>query len=174
MNSPVQQGFLARRPGPHPPGSQTPGRRLRVLLALTLLPWWLAGCLVTPMPDESLAAGLLETAPAEPFVPHRFVLQDDTQVVGRLYYTRVQAEQTLLDIARAYGLGYEEIRSANPGVDPWTPVTGERVLLPLAHVLPDAPREGIVINLAARRLFHYRPGESGAPTEVVTHPIGIG
>ena len=145
-----------------------------MLLALTLLPWWLAGCLVTPMPDESLAAGLLETAPAEPFVPHRFVLQDDTQVVGRLYYTRVQAEQTLLDIARAYGLGYEEIRSANPGVDPWTPVTGERVLLPLAHVLPDAPREGIVINLAARRLFHYRPGESGAPTEVVTHPIGIG
>ena len=152
--------------------------RLRVWLRVwpLLLASALAGCMVTPMPDEPAP----EPVPAEPFVPYRFALTEDTQVIGQLYYTRVRDEQTLLDIARAYDLGYDDIIAANPGVDPWTPAAGERVLLPLAHVLPDAPRQGIVINLAARRLFYFppvAPGASvkqGAPTEVITHPIGIG
>jgi len=130
----------------------------------------LAGCMVTPLPDDARPAPV----PAEPFVPNRFQLAEDTQVIGRLHYTRVRGEQTLLDIARAYDLGYDDIIAANPGVDPWTPAAGERVLLPLAHVLPAAPREGIVINLAARRLFYFPPVEQGAPREVITHPIGIG
>ncbi|MFZ5655304.1 MAG: L,D-transpeptidase family protein [Pseudomonadota bacterium] len=140
----------------------------------------LSGCLVTPVPEDAQFADLRAarsrgsgTPVAAPAV-NRFRLAADTQVVGRLQYTRVRGGETLLDIARAYDLGYEDILAANPGVDPWTPVPGERVLLPLAHVLPDAPREGIVINLAARRLFHYPPAEGGAPVEVITHPIGIG
>lgn len=138
----------------------------------------LAGCLVTPMPED---ARLAESpgadsgrAPLAAPPANRFRLDADTQVVGRLEYTRVRGEETLLDIARAHDLGYEDIIAANPGVDPWLPVRGERVLLPLAHVLPDAPHEDIVINLAARRLFYYLPAESGAPAEVITHPIGIG
>lgn len=136
----------------------------QLLLALAL-----AGCMVTPMPDDALTP-----ASDEPFVPSRFALPEDTRIIGRLHYTTVRGEQTLLDIARAYDLGYDDIIAANPGVDPWTPAAGERVLLPLAHVLPDAPREGIVINLAARRLFYFLPAVQGAPREVVTHPIGIG
>ena len=101
--------------------------------------------------------------PPEPFALNSFELQDDTDVVGRLRYTTVQGEETLLDIARAYDLGYDEMLAANPGVDPWTPASGQRVLLPTAHVLPDAPREGIVINLAARRLFYYPPRHDGEP-----------
>ena len=132
----------------------------------------LTGCLVTPVPEdarfEQLGAAEIET----PAV-NRFPLAADTQVVGRLQHTRVRGQETLLDIARAYDLGYDDIVAANPGVDPWTPVAGERVLLPLAHVLPDAPREGIVINLAARRLFYYPPASAGAAA-VITHPIGIG
>lgn len=112
--------------------------------------------------------------PPEPFALNSFELQDDTDVVGRLRHTTVQGEETLLDIARAYDLGYDEILAANPGIDPWTPLTGQRVLLPTAHVLPDAPREGIVINLAARRLYYYPPARRGAPRRVITHPIGIG
>lgn len=130
----------------------------------------LTGCMVTPLPDEPAPVPV----PAEPFVPNRFQLAADTQVIGQLHYTRVRDEQTLLDIARAYDLGYDDIIAANPGVDPWTPAAGERVLLPLAHVLPDAPREGIVINLAARRLFYFLPQEQGVAQEVITHPIGIG
>ena len=144
------------------------GARLRLWPALLMLA--LAGCMVTPLPDEPAPAPV----PAEPFVPYRFALAEDTQVIGQLYFTRVRDEQTLLDIARAYDLGYDDIIAANPGVDPWTPAAGERVLLPLAHVLPVAPREGIVINLAARRLFYFPPVEQGAAAEVITHPIGIG
>jgi L,D-transpeptidase ErfK/SrfK len=145
------------------------GARLRLWPALLLVSA-LAGCMVTPLPDEPAPAPVS----AESFVPNRFQLAEDTQVIGQLYYTRVRGEQTLLDIARAYDLGYDDIIAANPGVDPWTPAAGERVLLPLAHVLPAAPREGIVINLAARRLFYFPPVKQGAPREVITHPIGIG
>ncbi len=114
-------------------------------------------------------------APAPvPFALNSFELAGDTDVVGRLRYTTVQGEETLLDIARAYDLGYDEIRAANPTVDPWTPPAGQRIVLPTAHVLPQTPRQGIVINLPARRLFYYPPAEPGAPRRVITHPIGIG
>jgi L,D-transpeptidase ErfK/SrfK len=112
--------------------------------------------------------------PPEPFALNTFELGNDTDVVGRLRYTTIQGEETLLDIARAYDLGYDEILAANPGVDPWTPPVGQRVLLPMAHVLPDAPREGLVINLAARRLYYFPPAANDQPRTVVTHPIGIG
>lgn len=110
----------------------------------------------------------------EPFALNSFELGDDTDVVGRLRHTTVQGEETLLDIARAYDLGYDEIRAANPTVDPWTPPVGQRIVLPTAHVLPQTSREGVVINLPARRLFYYPPAEPGAPRRVITHPIGIG
>ena len=84
-----------------------------------------------------------------------------TQVVGR--------DETLLEIARRHDLGFVELRAANPGVDPWAPLPGLELALPTAHLLPEAPRRGIVINLAEQRLYHFR-----AAGAVVTHPIGIG
>jgi L,D-transpeptidase ErfK/SrfK len=63
---------------------------------------------------------------------------------------------------------------ANPGVDAWLPGEGTRVVLPTQFVLPDAPTEGIVVNLAALRLFYFpKPGKDGV-REVLTYPIGIG
>jgi L,D-transpeptidase ErfK/SrfK len=76
---------------------------------------------------------------------------------------------TLADIAVAHDLGYDEVVAANPGVDPWLPGAGIRLTLPSAHLLPDAPRQGVVINLAEMRLYHFRPGH---PPE--SYPIGIG
>ncbi len=76
---------------------------------------------------------------------------------------------TLLDIARSYDLGYVEIRAANPGVDPWLPGEGTMIVLPTQHVLPNAPRRGIVINLPELRLYYFPPG--GEP---LSFPIGIG
>jgi len=137
------------------------------LLALTLS--GCAGWQLSEIPEPAPPA-----APQEPFALNTFEIDAGTEIVGRIYYTRVQNEETLRDIARAYDLGYDDIAAANPGLDPWTPDEGERVILPLAHVLPDAPREGIVINLAARRLFYFPPAAEGEPQQVVTHPIGIG
>jgi L,D-transpeptidase ErfK/SrfK len=94
--------------------------------------------------------------------------------VGIVQITTAGHEDTLSDLARRYDLGYEEIVAANPGVDPWLPGEGTQVVLPTQFVLPDAPREGLVLNLAAMRLFYYPGPGANEPPRVITHPIGIG
>ena len=64
--------------------------------------------------------------------------------------------------------------AANPGIDPWLPGDGTPVLLPTQYVLPSASREGLVLNIASKRLFYYPPVEEGQPLNVMTFPIGIG
>lgn len=97
-----------------------------------------------------------------------------TDVVGKVQITTAHHEDTLSDIARRYDLGFEEIVAANPGVDPWLPGEGTRIILPTQFVLPDAPREGLVLNLAAMRLYYFPAANTGEPARVITHPIGIG
>jgi L,D-transpeptidase ErfK/SrfK len=94
-------------------------------------------------------------------------LAGDVIGIPELYET--QSQDTLLDIARDHDLGYVEIRAANPGIDPWLPGAGKLLTLPSQHVLPDAPRRGIVINLPELRLYYYPP--TGEPR---SFPIGIG
>jgi L,D-transpeptidase ErfK/SrfK len=105
----------------------------------------------------------------------RFLLPPaGTDIVGAVQITTARHEDTLSDLARRYDLGYEEIVAANPGMDPWLPGEGARVVLPTQFVLPEAPRAGLVLNLAAMRLFYFpRPSVNEAPV-VITHPIGIG
>jgi L,D-transpeptidase ErfK/SrfK len=106
---------------------------------------------------------------------HEFVfdpVHDD--VVGVVQVIRAQEEDTFSDIARRFNVGYEEMVTANPGIDPWLPRAGTELVIPTQFVLPDAPRKGIVINLAAMRLFYFPPSKPGEPQRVVTHPLGIG
>jgi L,D-transpeptidase ErfK/SrfK len=101
-----------------------------------------------------------------------FVLNEaDSNVVGHNMVVYSRAEDTLLDIARQFDLGYRDITDANPEVDAWLPGENTRVIIPSRFILPDAPRNGIVINLAEMRLYYYLKGE---PQQVVTHPLGIG
>ncbi|MGH8512411.1 MAG: hypothetical protein ACREV8_00375, partial [Gammaproteobacteria bacterium] len=88
-----------------------------------------------------------QQAPAAPEPPSRqdtFLLADDSDVIGELYVITAREEDTFVDLARKYDLGYNELRDANPGVDPWLPKEGTHVILPARHILPDAPREGVV------------------------------
>ena len=87
---------------------------------------------------------------------------------------RATKEDTLTDIARRFNVGYEEIVRANPGVDPWLPGEDREIVIPSQFILPNAPREGIVINAAAMRLFYYPKVKKGEPQVVHTYPIGIG
>lgn len=95
-------------------------------------------------------------------------------VVGRNLIVPAKASETLLDIARRYDVGYSEIKAANPNIDPWLPKEGSPVVVPTQYVLPQAPRRGIVINLAEMRLYYFPESQPGQPGVVVTHPIGIG
>ena len=95
-------------------------------------------------------------------------------VVGEVSMVVTRAHDTLLDIGRAHGLGYNEMAGANPAVDPWVPGEATRVVVPTQFVLPPGPREGMVINLAQMRLFYFPPSEPGEPARVITFAIGIG
>lgn len=111
----------------------------------------------------------------EPLATYQFEFdpgRDD--VIGELQVTRADGEDTLSDMARRFNLGYEEIVRANPGVDPWLPGEGREIVLPTVYVLPQAPREGLVINLAQLRVYYFPKREEGQLQKVITHPIGIG
>lgn len=118
---------------------------------------------------------LAERTPLEPLDPHRFVLESaDQGVIGAPQVVFSRDSDTFSEIAREYGLGYDEIVAANPDIDPWLPGEGSPVLLPTQYVLPDAPRRGIVLNIAAKRLFYFPETVENAPQIVLTYPIGIG
>jgi len=102
------------------------------------------------------------------------VLMPGEDLVGKQKQVRSSAEDTLLDIAHRHGYGYEEIKSANPKVDPWLPGASTRLLLPGRRILPDAPRVGIVVNLPEMRLYYYPRPRTGSQHQVLTYPIGIG
>nr|WP_229359034.1 MULTISPECIES: L,D-transpeptidase family protein [Halomonas] len=102
-------------------------------------------------------------------------LPENGDVIGETYTIIVEHEEdTLLDIARAHNLGYEEIRRANPDVSIWVPGVGTEVVVPARHILPDAERTGIVINIPELRLYYYPAPEPGEAPRVETYPIGIG
>ncbi|HET7204119.1 MAG TPA: L,D-transpeptidase family protein [Steroidobacteraceae bacterium] len=95
-------------------------------------------------------------------------------VIGVVTTAVAEHEDTLLDIGRRHGVGYEEIIAANPGLDPWLPGAGTEVVIPGRFILPDAPREGIVVNLPEHRLYYFPPPQPGQPRVVRTYPISTG
>jgi L,D-transpeptidase ErfK/SrfK len=161
--------------------------RAMLRIAVPLLAATLAAC----TPFESLwkkpksGEGPSAEAQASPPPPlplgeatHRFLVAPDQDVIGRVQVTVAKHEDTFADLARRFNVGYAELVRANPGVDPWLPGEGTEIILPTEFILPDAPREGLVLNLAQMRLYHFpKPAKDApkdAPVEVVTHPIGIG
>jgi L,D-transpeptidase ErfK/SrfK len=100
-----------------------------------------------------------------------FTIAKDHSIIGGLAVISAHDDDTLPDIARHFGLGYNEITIANPTIRPWTPKAGTLVLLPLQFILPDAPRKGIVLNLANMRIYYYPPKQ---PDVLFTYPVGIG
>jgi L,D-transpeptidase ErfK/SrfK len=112
---------------------------------------------------------------AMPVATHRFEIDpQNDDVLGVVQVVKATKEDTLSDIARRFNVGYEEIVRANPGVDPWLPGAGREIVVPTQHVLPNAPREGIVINVAAMRLYYFPKRQVGQRQVVYTHPIGVG
>jgi L,D-transpeptidase ErfK/SrfK len=103
---------------------------------------------------------------------NEFSVANENDVIGQLAFIRLEKGDTLPDIARHFSLGFNEISAANPGVDVWVPEAGGRIMLPLSFILPDALRKGIVINLAAMRLFQFK-GDNKSLV-VSTYPVGVG
>jgi L,D-transpeptidase ErfK/SrfK len=122
----------------------------------------LAVCLV--------AAGCTPWAHATTFpIPNK-----NDSIVGEDQTVETVYEDTLYDLANKYSLGSEEIIRVNPGVDPWIPGAGKKIIIPGRHILPPGPREGIVVNLPEHRLYYYpKPNRDGS-RDVITYPVSIG
>ena len=117
-----------------------------------------------------LAVAIYAAAPVS--AAHSGVWQTDAEnaVVGRNQVYIARYEDTLLDIARRFGMGLAELRLANPGADVWLPGEGTAIRLPSRFVLPEAPRSGVVVNVAEMRVYYYPEDEA----VVRTWPISIG
>lgn len=111
----------------------------------------------------------------DPIAPNTFTLLDAEQtVVGEPQVVFMRENDTFSDLAREYGLGYDELLAANPGIDPWLPGENTAVTLPTQYVLPNTPKSGVVLNIATKRLFYFPPPAEGELQQVLTYPIGIG
>jgi L,D-transpeptidase ErfK/SrfK len=145
-----------------------------ILSGCTALKDFLAPLGDEPIPPEPVTP-VTERPRLEPISRNYFELASPEQsVVGEPQIVFTSEENTFSDLAREYGLGYDELAAANPEIDPWLPGDGTPVLLPTQYVLPDVPREGIVLNIASKRLFYFPKAEEGKPQIVLTYPIGIG
>ena len=93
-------------------------------------------------------------------------------VVGESHWISADRRESLLDVARRNGLGFSDMKQANPEVDMWVPRDGAKVLLPTSFVLPNARRRGVVVNIAEYRLYFFF--EQDGQDMVATFPISIG
>ena len=151
--------------------------------ALLLLPLFVAsGCATLDDLWSSIGkSGGVESVPLEdrpvqePIDPNSFFLESaDQTVVGEPQVVFAREEDTLSGLARTYGLGYDEIMAANPGVDQWLPGEGTPIVLPTQFVLPNVEKRGVVLNIATKRLFYFPSPADGERQQVMTYPIGIG
>ncbi len=140
------------------------------LITLFVVILSLQGCIsMKRAPDEyQLVPKYLE----ENVERNEFSVAKGDDVIGRLRFITLEKGDTLPDIARHFSLGLNGVSATNPGVDIWVPEAGKRIMLPLSFILPDAPRKGIVINLAAMRLFQFKGNSESLA--VLTYPVGVG
>ena len=102
-----------------------------------------------------------------------YIYTKNNTVVGSLKDYTVKNDESLIEIARRFKLGYNEIADANPDIDPFVPGDGTSVIISSSWILPDVKSyEGIVINLSEMRLYYFFKRRSSKL--VATFPVGIG
>ena len=106
----------------------------------------------------------------------RYLIEESNgnTVIGSIKIIYADERDTLLDIARNHGFGYQDMKLANVNVDTWLPDDGQEVVLPSQFILPVASMDGIVLNVPEMRLYYYPPKEKGKLQEVFTYPLGVG
>lgn len=102
-----------------------------------------------------------------------FVYSHDNNVIGSIKFHKTEKNDSLIEIARQYKLGYNEITDANPNIEPFLTGPDKNVILPLIWVIPEAQvYDGIIINLPEMRLYYFQ--KKDGKNIVTTFPIGIG
>jgi L,D-transpeptidase ErfK/SrfK len=94
----------------------------------------------------------------------------DLTVIGTPTWYTIGAKESMLDIARKHGLGYNDVDLLFPRMDAWIPPTGKKISIPTFWVLPPTQHQQLVINVPELRLYFFDKTSS----TVQTYPIGIG
>ena len=147
-------------------------KHIRMLMVALLLLVPFAGGFCPVMGEEEKPAGEAQDDEEQwkaEIVRHPYDLESRT-VIGNPRWHTVQPNETMLDIARMYGLGFNELERLYPHTDPWLPPTVKRMLIPTFWVLPTTQYRQLVINLPELRLYFF----DYDGTTVQTFPIGIG
>src|SRR5262245_36176512 len=153
-------------------------RRRRIVTVSPMWRMFVVATVVMAVVRAAGASGYTEedffTKPDTVFtIPTPHSLGPET-VIGQVRPYRIRPGDTLMDLARLYTLGYNEIVEANPGLDPWVPPVGAVILLPTEWVLPCCSYSGIVVNIPEMRLFYFTRGPQPGTTTVHTYPVGLG
>lgn len=92
-------------------------------------------------------------------------------IIGQVQYETSVLGGSVTRVTQNYDIGYNAIAQANPYIDftKGLPLGG-KLKIPTQHLLPNLPREGIVVNLPEMRMYYYPAGTN----KVYTFPIGIG
>lgn len=153
------------------------------LLASSLLLAVLASACVLPQPvpdatKEPAAPPAPVAAPPRPPCPIIQVAACATtseckavEVFGALCERVVLPDESLIEMAREFDVGFNEIEAANPGLDAFVPKVGATVTIPTMWIVPRAAAPGrVVVNLSEMRLYQF-PAKGGP---ITTYPVGIG
>jgi L,D-transpeptidase ErfK/SrfK len=132
---------------------------------------FLALGLLSPEPALSVAAAHSYSFPETSWEQERQSMKTRT-VVGVPEKHTVRDGETLLDIARDYGLGYLDLERLYPDLDPWLPPVGQELILPRQWVLPTTARADVIINLPELRLYYF--SKQNEASLVQTFPVGLG
>jgi L,D-transpeptidase ErfK/SrfK len=102
------------------------------------------------------------------------LLRDHPPVMGNSVTYTVRKEDTLLNIAREFDLGFRELRRLYPDLATWMPSPGMNITIPRMWIPPSPPKNPdkreIVVNLPEMRLYLYN-----FERELIrSYPVGIG
>ncbi|MCX7738336.1 MAG: L,D-transpeptidase [Hydrogenothermaceae bacterium] len=103
-----------------------------------------------------------------------FVFSPASRVFGELFMYVVDRDTTLLEISKALGFGYYELKNANPLLDPFDVRKDQLVILPFRRIFPYERFEygSVYINIVEKRLYY--PVIIDGKEYIITFPIGIG
>ena len=91
-------------------------------------------------------------------------------MIGAIRQHVIKKDETLLDVARMYDLGFNEIQNLYPDWDPWLPPYGASITIPSQWIIPKYLTNGILINTAELRLYFL----DERIDKIITFPVGIG
>lgn len=117
--------------------------------------------------------GSSSAEPSSPSAPARvlpvFSLASGDSLIGSAIAALPRKGDTFLEISQRFDLGYNEMIAANRNSDPWIPKAEETLVIPSRWLVPDVPRNGIVLNIPEMRLYYFRDGG-----RLMTAPVGLG